>query len=198
MEKALIIFLKYPELGRSKTRLAATIGNENALKVYIELLNHTHLITKDLKAIKYLYYDKVTEQLLPWQENYFVGFQPEADLGMRMKNAFTELFYKGYNKVVIIGSDCYELSTEIIESAYDLLNEYDVVIGPAKDGGYYLLGMNKLYPELFNDVAWSTDKVLNASVEIIKKLNLTYQTLPILSDIDVEDDLPNDLNKLIS
>ena len=199
MKSALIIFLKYPELGRSKTRLAKDIGNENALKVYIELLNHTQLISKQLKIDKYLFYDKVTANKMLWgDEIYQTAYQIESDLGGRMENAFEQLFLKGYDRVVIIGSDCYELTQDVIEQAFELLNTSDAVVGPAKDGGYYLLGLRKLIPQLFSDVAWSTDEVFSATVKTLENLNLTYSTTPILSDIDTIEDLTPKLKLLIS
>ncbi len=199
MDKALIIFLKYPELGRSKTRLAATIGDENALKVYIKLLDHTYLISNKINSDKYLYYDKVTENKLDWKEgNYVTAYQVDEDLGMRMKEAFNDLFSKGYKQVVIIGSDCYELSKELLEAAFDVLNTNEAVIGPAKDGGYYLLGLTKLIPELFTEIAWSTENVFNSTIKILQNKKITYKKLPVLSDIDIEEDLPDDIKKLIS
>ena len=197
-KKALIIFLKYPELGRSKTRLAATVGNENALKVYIELLAHTNLISKELNCDKYLFYDKLTANKMPWGDDiYQTAYQLESDLGGRMQNAFEQLFNNGYERIVIIGSDCYELTQEIIEEAFNKLNHNKVVIGPAKDGGYYLLGLTQLIPQLFSDVAWSTDEVFSATIKTLENLNLTYSTTPILSDIDTIEDLTPELKLLI-
>ena len=199
MKSALIIFLKYPELGRSKTRLAKDLGNENALKVYIKLLEHTKLISKQLKIDKYLFYDKVTANKMPWGDDiYQTAYQIESDLGGRMQNAFEQLFLKGYERLVIIGSDCYELTQDVIEQAFELLNTSDAVIGPAKDGGYYLLGLRKLIPQLFADVAWSTDEVFLSTVKTLENLNLTYSTTPILSDIDTIEDLTPELKLLIS
>jgi rSAM/selenodomain-associated transferase 1 len=197
-KQAIIIFLKFPELGRSKTRLAATIGNENTLKVYKELLDHTHLITKELNYDKYLFYDKVTSNKMPWGDDiYQTAYQVESDLGGRMQHAFSQLFEKGYERIVIIGSDCYDLSQEIIEEAFEKLKKKDVVIGPAKDGGYYLLGLKKLIPQLFTDVAWSTDEVFSATTKALDFLSIGYDTTAVLSDIDVYDDLPEKLKLLI-
>lgn len=199
MKSALIIFLKYPELGRSKTRLAKDVGNENALKVYIELLEHTQLISKQLKTDKYLFYDKVSANKMPWGDDiYHTAYQVESDLGGRMQNAFEQLLAKGYERIVIIGSDCYELTQDIIEQAFELLNTSNAVIGPAKDGGYYLLGLRKMIPQLFSDVAWSTDEVFSATVKTLENLNLSYSTTPILSDIDTIEDLTPKLKLLIS
>lgn len=198
MKEALIIFLKYPELGRSKTRLAATIGNDNALKVYKELLAHTNLISKELNCDKYLFYDKVTANKMPWGDDiYQTAYQLQSDLGGRMQNAFETLFAKGYERIIIIGSDCYDLTQQIIEEAFEKLEDKEVVIGPAKDGGYYLLGLKKLIPQLFTDVAWSTDEVFSSTTKTLDSLSLGYNTTAILSDIDVYEDLPDNLKLLI-
>lgn len=199
MKSALIIFLKYPELGRSKTRLAKDVGNANALKVYIEILELTHMISKQLYFDKYLFYDKVSANKMPWGDDiYQTAYQIESDLGGRMHNAFEQLFSKGYERLVIIGSDCYELTQDIIEQAFELLNINDAVIGPAKDGGYYLLGLRKMIPQLFTDVAWSTDKVFSTTVKTLKNLEFSYSTTEVLSDIDTIEDLTPKLKLLIS
>ena len=199
MKEAIIIFLKYPELGRSKTRLAATVGDENALKVYKELLEHTHLISKELNYDKYLFYDKVTANKMPWGDDiYHTAYQVQSDLGGRMQNAFSQLFDSGYERIIIIGSDCYELTPKIIEEAFEKLKYKEVVIGPAKDGGYYLLGLTQLIPQLFTDVKWSTEEVFSSTTKILDSLNIDYGTTAVLSDIDVYDDLPENLKLLIS
>jgi rSAM/selenodomain-associated transferase 1 len=198
-KEAIIIFLKYPELGRSKTRLAATIGDENALKVYKELLSHTNLITKDLNFDKFIFYDKVSSNKMPWGDDiYHTAYQKQSDLGGRMEDAFEQLFKKGYERVLIIGSDCYELEQNVIKSAFEKLKDKQVVIGPAKDGGYYLLGLSKMIKSIFNDVAWSTENVYSDTVKILNSLNIQHDTTPTLSDIDVFDDLPDKLKLLIS
>ncbi|OAQ38133.1 hypothetical protein A5893_15125 [Pedobacter psychrophilus] len=198
-KEAIIIFLKYPELGRSKTRLAATIGNENALKVYKELLNHTNLITKDLNCDKFLFYDKMSSNKVPWgDEIYHTAYQKESDLGGRMEDAFEQLFNKGYKRVLIVGSDCYELDQNVIENAFEKLKDKNVVIGPAKDGGYYLLGLSEMIKPIFSDVEWSTENVYSDTVKILESLNINHDTTATLSDIDVFEDLPEELKLLIS
>jgi hypothetical protein len=197
-KQAIIIFLKFPELGRSKTRLAATIGNENALKIYRELLEHTHQITKDLDCDRFLFYDKESSDKMDWEADKYTHLvQVESDLGGRMKNAFADVFNKGYQNVIIIGSDCYELSETTLNEAFELLNQYDSVIGPAKDGGYYLLGLNQLIDSLFDDVAWSTDQVFPVTIKVLKEKNINYTTIIPLSDIDVYEDLPEKLRELL-
>ena len=113
-----------------------------------------------------------------------------------MYNAFKDLFGQWAEKVVIVGTDCKELQPDIIVEAYKKLNESDVVIGPANDGGYYLLGMNALYKELFFNKVWSSENVLLDTILDLKKLNVKYKLLPVLNDIDYKEDL-GDLERLL-
>jgi len=198
LKKALIIFLKYPEIGKCKTRLATSIGEAKSLKVYKELLLHTNLISNDLKVYKFLFYDKSSTKKMTWcKDNYQIAYQIESDLGGRMQHAFEQLFSQGYQNIVIIGSDCYELTQNIIEQAFIDLKDHQATIGPAKDGGYYLLGLSEMRPELFKNIAWSTDKVYQSTTEILQSLGINYSVGPILSDIDTVDDLTDKLKLLI-
>ena len=135
-KKALIIFTRNPELGKCKTRLAATIGDESALEIYKYLLQHTAKLSEKVKADKYLFYSESIKREDIWDATIFnKKLQQGNDLGERMENAFTELFELGYEKVIIIGSDLLDLSSDDVNEAFDFLNENDTVIGPAKDGG---------------------------------------------------------------
>ena len=190
MKKAIIIFVRNPELGKVKTRLAKEIGDEETLKVYQDLLQHTHDITCRLDCNRFVYYaDYVTENDL-WNNKMFVKkLQAGDQLGKRMELAFFELFEQDYSKVVIIGSDCPELTTSFIKEAFEKLDNNDVVIGPSSDGGYYLLGLKKLIPELFNDKQWSTGSVLSDTILDTVRLRKECSFLPELSDIDTAEDL---------
>lgn len=124
MTSALIIFVKNASLGKVKTRIANSIGDENALKIYQRLLQHTHLITKSTLADKYVFYAEQINNNDLWETGiYKKELQAGSDLGERMKNAFGTIFSKGYKEVVIIGSDCYELNTEIIQHAFNALKK---------------------------------------------------------------------------
>lgn len=197
MSKALIIFIKNPVLGKVKTRLAATVGDITAFEVYKKLLNHTQKITLLIDADKFLFYADFINREDRWPNGRFIKhLQKGNDLGERMCNAFENTFLNKYQKVIIIGSDCIDLSASVIEDAYKLLNKSDVVIGPAKDGGYYLLGMKELYQCLFKNVSWSTSLVLKQTLSICKSQHLNYSLLPTLTDIDVENDLSFEQKKL--
>lgn len=148
MKNVLIIFTKNPLYGKVKTRLAATVGNDKALEAYKTLTNHTHAITYYLNCSKIVFYtDEIVEDGI-WKD-YQKQLQHGTDLGERMMNAFEYVFQNEYLKAVIIGCDCPELTEQIIKKAFEHLDKYDVVIGPAADGGYYLLGMKKLYESYF-------------------------------------------------
>ncbi|MDX5437648.1 MAG: TIGR04282 family arsenosugar biosynthesis glycosyltransferase, partial [Pontibacter sp.] len=119
--------------------------------------------------------------------------QPTGDLGKKMQKAFAAAFLEGYISVVIIGSDCLQLTPDIINRAYKELETHDVVIGPALDGGYYLLGMNCLYPQLFQNKRWSTEHVFPDTIHDLQRLHLSYTLLPHLSDIDHAEDLDEEM-----
>ena len=103
--------------------------------------------------------------------------------------SFFGLFQQGYAKIVIIGSDCPELTGFIIDDAFEKLHSHDVVIGPSTDGGYYLLGLTHLLPDLFKDKEWSTNKVLVETIKDIVRLKKSSYFLTELSDIDTAEDL---------
>jgi rSAM/selenodomain-associated transferase 1 len=190
MKKAIIIFVRNPELGKVKTRLAKEIGDEQTLKVYKELLQHTHNVTSNVDCDKFVYYvDYINENDLWENELFQKRLQAGEMLGDRMMLAFMELFQLGYSKLLIIGSDCPELTSFVIDDAFDMLDTNDVVIGPSSDGGYYLLGLRKLIPDLFSNKQWSTATVLADTIKDTVRLRKTCVFLPELSDIDTVEDL---------
>jgi uncharacterized protein len=183
----LMVFVKNPELGKVKTRLAKTLGNEKALQVYLNLMDYTLSLCSSLKSDKAVFYSNNLIENDVWaKENFIQKVQQGDELGERMLHAFEFAFAQGYTKVLIIGSDCLDLSQDILNKAFEELNSNDVVIGPALDGGYYLLGMNQLYTKLFTNKVWSTENVLNDTLKDASALNLSCKLLPALSDIDLE------------
>ena len=190
MRNALIIFVRNPVLGKVKTRLAAGIGDGKALQVYEYLLQHTQSITKNIPVTKFVYYaDEVNDNDV-WK-GFKKKLQHGDDLGERMQHAFQELFEAGFSKICIIGSDCLELTTEIVTTAFEKLGRTDVVMGPVMDGGYYLLGTNRLIPEFFTNKTWSTATVFADTLKDAAVLNISVTQLPVLNDIDTEKDLFN-------
>jgi len=189
-KELLIIFIKNPVLGKVKTRLAATIGSEKALAVYQQLLTRTEAITKNLPCEKVVYYSDFIAEDDSWSSLvYQKQLQSGSDLGDRMFNAFKDGFAAGFNSICIIGSDCFELTSDIILRAFEKLQQNEVLIGPATDGGYYLLGLTELLPFLFQDKSWSTENVLEQTLQDIKEKGLSVALLPALTDVDEEKDL---------
>lgn len=189
-DRLLMIFVKNPEIGKVKTRLADTIGDEKALEIYRSLLTHTREISEDVQAQKAVFYHEyITVDDLWAHDDYEKFLQHGESLGDKMSQAFESAFDAGYKQVVIIGSDCLEINAEIISHAFHVLESKDAVVGPASDGGYYLLGMKKLHDSLFRDKRWSEEDVLLDTVIDLKKADLDYELLDTLSDIDVASDL---------
>ena len=187
---ALVIFVRNPISGQVKTRLAKDIGDERALEIYLQLLQHTLKITRGLSFRKFVYYaDEVSDYDLWSVPGYTKRKQNGVDLGERMLNSFKELFNQGFTRIIIIGSDCLQLKTETIEEAVAVLESNSAVIGPARDGGYYLLGLTELYPDLFINKPWSTDQVFAKTIDDFNKQGISYAMLEELSDIDDITDL---------
>lgn len=185
----LIIFARNPVRGKVKTRLAAAVGDDMALSVYEELLGHTKTVVQKLKVDKIICYSDQVEVRDIWEGDFLKAQQQGADLGERMLEAFKYVFRLGYIKAVIIGTDCPSLDERIICEAFKSLDNNEIVVGPAFDGGYYLLGMTKLHKQLFNNVEWSTPVVFETTVHRCTALNLRYHTLPCLHDVDELKDL---------
>lgn len=187
MDRLLIVFVKHPEIGKAKTRLAASLGNEKALFIYKQLLEHTKDICNQVNAdIQIFYTDEIIQDDI-WN-NFQKHQQSGTDLGERMFNALANNDYK---QKIIIGSDCFEITPEHIEQAFNKLENTDTVLGPANDGGYYLFGLKDVTEELFRNITWSSEKVLEQTIQKINHLNKSHHLLETLVDIDTEDDLKN-------
>lgn len=187
-ENLILIFTRNPELGKVKTRLAATIGDENALEIYIQLLEHTKKVALETDFDKRVLYSEEINTNDMWNNHLFQKkLQFGKDLGVRMYNAFKEGFEEGYKKIVIVGSDLIELESQDIVDAFKKLKTNDIVIGPAQDGGYYLLGMKAIPENLFKNKEWGTDTVLKDTLKDIK--NLKYHLLQEKNDIDTVEDI---------
>tara|TARA_B100000795_G_scaffold229836_1_gene187040 strand:- start:886 stop:1485 length:600 start_codon:yes stop_codon:yes gene_type:complete len=194
--RAIIIFVKNPELGKVKSRLANSIGEEGALKVYKYLLEFTHRIIKNTNADQlFLFHNEKIIEANKWSIlNCENKVQISGSLGEKMKNSFEFVFSKGFDNVVILGSDCLEITSKIINEGFSKLENTNVVIGPAKDGGYYLLGLNKVIPSLFKNMPWSASDLLVETIKKITKEKLNYKLLPVLSDVDYLEDLEGKLD----
>lgn len=195
----LIILTKNVELGKVKTRLANTVGDEKALTVYKELLKYTHQVTQPVKAHRKCYYSSFIENNDIFEDEHFdKEIQKGDDLGDRMYNAAKNSFGEWANKVVLIGSDCFDINSDIIEEAFVALDEHDVVLGPAIDGGYYLIGMKELHSEFFLEKEWSHENVMLDTIITAGEKKLKHYLLPTLSDVDYYEDLPEHIKKIIA
>jgi rSAM/selenodomain-associated transferase 1 len=210
MNYILIVFVKNPIPGKVKTRIAATVGDEKAAEVYRALLDHTkNVVLQWLEASKpnvrkqaVVYYGDYINDLDLWNEPAFSKKLQAAspDLGARMLSSFGEELGEGEdNRAVIIGSDCLALRPRHLEEAFEALIEQDIVIGPADDGGYYLLGMGQLYRFLFENKSWSLPNLLEETLADLKQresgtnARLRYHLLDTLSDIDTWEDYLREL-----
>ncbi len=188
-ECLLLIFIKNPHPGKVKTRLGKSIGHTAAVAVYKKLLARTRQAALEVDCTRYLYYGDYINPEDEWPGSSFEKrLQVKGDLGDRMRHAFASGFEEGYERILIIGSDCPEMNAPLIEQAFETLKEKEVVLGPALDGGYYLLGMNR-YHNLFDDVAWSTDTVFETTLQKIKRSGASFDTMPQMSDLDTIEDL---------
>ncbi len=183
----LIVFAKNAQFGKVKTRLAATIGDQQALEVYHYLFASTEQIVQQLGSCDvHIYFSDRIEQETYTGRPKFV--QQGSDLGERMGQAFAASFDSGYRRVLGIGTDLPDLSVELIQDAVQALQSNDVVFGPADDGGYYLLGMNKYYSYIFEDKAWSTQYLLQSTLDELTEQQRTVHLLESKNDIDTYED----------
>ncbi|MCP3927344.1 MAG: glycosyltransferase [Desulfobacterales bacterium] len=188
-----IIFLRAPEKGKVKTRLSKGLSDNLVLDLYKGFIKD---IVKEVSAVSdillYCHPPDKKDVISELFDNKYIIFpQKGDDIGQKMFNAFTETFENNFDKVVLIGTDIPEIKSNIIEQSFNMLDQYDSVIGPSEDGGYYLIGFGKdtLEQSAFENIDWSTSSVFEETSEIIKSKNKSYFLLPKLNDIDTIDDL---------
>lgn len=191
------VFAKYWTPGKVKTRLADTIGDENAAAVYrrfVETILRRCADVGDSREVAFAPDTAedgfesflVAEHLTGgWQTHS----QGEGDLGTRMRRFFDRSFSTGAKKVVLIGTDSPTLPKEIFSRAFDELERFEAVLGPTEDGGYYLVGARDTTPPIFADIAWSTSKVWQQTVRHLQEHHVSYSTLPMWYDVDEIKDL---------
>ena len=201
-DTAIIVFTRFPVEGKVKTRLAKNMGNKFAVSFYRVCAEHTF---KELVKVKetgselFLFCpeENEIEQVKQWAGNKFnyYYYQHGNDLGLKMYNAFDTVFKRGYEKVIIIGTDAPDVSMNIMQSAISVLDNYSAVIGPANDGGYYLLGFKSKLLDLFSGIEWSTDSVFDNTINKLNNSKINYFMLDELIDIDTLEDLQNWLKR---
>jgi hypothetical protein len=193
--KCLIIFTRYPEPGKTKTRLIPVLGAEGAATLQRQMTEQKLAQVRELQAAYpvsvEVHFTGGNEQLMQsWLGSSLIyQRQSEGDIGCRMASAFQASFEAGMNNVVLIGIDCPDLNAQLMAEAFQALHQHDLVLGPAVDGGYYLIGLRRLIPELFTGIRWSTAEVLPETLRIAHRLELAVAKLRLLSDVDRPEDL---------
>lgn len=187
---SLIVFAKPPLLGKVKTRLQAKIGAENALFIYQKLLLNCFEIANAVQAKTVFYWNEKSKEY-SFPEKFNNKIQSGECIGDRMRNAIEDEIKLGASKVVLIGSDIPKISTSIINNAFNTLDSCDVVIGPAIDGGYYLIGLKQNHHQIFQLKSWSHADVLKETIYKANSQNLSVGFVDELSDLDTFNDLEN-------
>ena len=186
-KELIIVFVKNIKLGKVKTRLAKTIGNQAAFEVYTELVKVTEDAIENITTDKRIYFSDVIIET-KW-ENDYKAVQKGDNLGERMKNAFKKGFDDGYERIVLIGSDLPDISSEHIKNGLNALQSNKVVFGQAIDGGYYLIGLSELKEYVFDDKPWSQSNLLEVTLKELQQKEVSYTLLRPLNDIDTFEDL---------
>ena len=186
-KELVIVFVKNIKLGKVKTRLAATIGNQGAFDVYTQLVDVTEKAIKNIKADKRIYFSEAVVENT-WKNNVKAVQQGES-LGDRMSHAFKQGFEDGYDRIVLIGSDLPDITESQINAGLQALKSNEVVFGPAEDGGYYLVGFSKFHDFVFQNKPWSQDNLLEETLSELKENRVSFSTLETLNDIDTFEDL---------
>lgn len=193
--EALLVFLRVPEPGRAKTRLIPALGPEGAVRVYERVARHVleqggRVQRPSLERLAFVAPDGGAQELTAWGEGAFEMLpQGSGDLGERMSAAFERAFARGAERAVIIGTDCPDVDAALLGRAFDALDEHDAVLGPALDGGYYLLGLRGRRPEAFRDVPWSSPDTLSRTRDRLRQSGARWTELERLRDLDDPDDL---------
>mgnify|MGYP005842870837 CR=1 FL=1 len=192
---AILLFTRYPVPGQVKSRLIPALGPQGAAALMHRLTVHTLRQVQNFAATQnislVIYYAGGSTPLMQnlFGRHFCYRPQVKGDLGQRLLAALQDSLAAGLRPVVIIGSDCPGLSPAILTTAFARLQDHDLVLGPAVDGGYYLIGLNALHPELFQQISWGTDQVLTQTMQKAQKLGLLTALLPTLRDIDRPADL---------
>jgi len=190
----LLLFVKSPIKGQVKTRLAADTSGNFVVELYKYFVEDTISLTENLDVHMELCFYPANRKttFLKWLgEQYCYTPQVGDNLGKRLRNAFGNAFEEGFSNVVAIGSDSPDLPVRYLMKSYEVLDAHDTVIGPANDGGYYLIGFSKegFIPEVFDNISWSTDCVFEQTVSILKQYDRKMYLLPLWYDVDTIEDL---------
>lgn len=197
-EEAIFLFVRFPEPGQAKTRLIPELGARRAAEVCRKMAEQVADTVREFERpglLRVAYFSPADKEpeIREWLGNDFhYVAQPAGDLGRRLEDAFVGGFRKGARRIVAIGTDCVEITEEIISEAFEALYQVDAAIGPALDGGYYLMGLNRPCHSIFRGIPWSTDKALRETLARLRGCGLNVRLLPPLNDIDSPEDLKAD------
>lgn len=192
----LIIFTRYPQSGKTKTRLIPALGEEGAANLQRQMTEYTVSKVKKFQSSAAISFEirfaggdlQLMQNWLGTELNY--QLQGEGDLGKRMKNSFLSAFNQGAQEAIAIGIDCPGVNAQLLAEAFEKIRNCDLLLGPAVDGGYYLIGLKRAIEELFINIDWGTAKVLQQTVDIAQQFNLSVAYLQTLADVDRPEDLP--------
>ena len=193
--RRLIIFTRYPEPGQVKTRLIPALGEEGAASLQKKMTEHSVAWAASLSErmpnfLEIRYEGKDQNLMAEWLgSGYSYETQGDGDLGERMARAFEENFQKKIKQIVLVGTDCPQMSAFHVKSAFDALKTHDLVLGPTEDGGYCLIGLKQMVPELFVSLAWGTETVFQSTLEKAKNAGLSVKCLVPMRDVDIPEDL---------
>jgi hypothetical protein len=199
-EGAIVIFAKAPDVDTVKTRLKSALSDDERLRLYISLMENAIGAAKAVTTAAAFIACWPPDGAKWFADRYALPVFPQEgeDLGSRMSNAIERALAMGYGKVVIAGTDVPDMTCEVLRAAFSALDKRDIVIGPAVDGGYYLIGLKRLCRRVFEDIEWSGETVLSRTLERAKEAGLSVGLLVTLSDIDRPEDLsPHIVDKYI-
>jgi len=195
MIETLIVFSRYPEPGKTKTRMIPALGASGAAELQRTMTEHTlhnaqQLLSEREVNIEVHFTGGSQQLMAAWLgEDIKYILQVSGDLGHKMQSAFDNAFQMGSQRVLIIGIDCPDINQVILNEAFNSLEKNDLVLGVAEDGGYYLIGLKNTIPQLFHNIDWGTDQVLNQTNNIAQQFKLDVHYLTTLSDVDRPEDL---------
>ena len=195
LSERLILFTRYPEAGKTKTRLIPVLGPQGAADLQKQMTEHVlartdSFISEQQVDMEVRYEGGNRELMAKWLGSHITyRSQGRGGLGTRMAQAFSQAFNQGKNRVVIVGSDCPGINEATVRTAFDLLGQFDLVLGPANDGGYYLIGLRQEETKLFENVPWGTAAVIDRTLEIANQLGLRWVKVEPLDDVDRAKDI---------
>jgi rSAM/selenodomain-associated transferase 1 len=192
---AIIIMTRYPDPGQVKTRLIPALGEEGACRLHQKMVEHTMVTARNFSLVSpselFVFFNGGSEVLMKSWLGSDAEYLPQSDgdLGAKMSVAFHEVFNRGCKTVMMIGTDCPDIDYHILSKSFSLLDKTEMVIGPAADGGYYLLGLKKNHDNLFKGIVWGSDQVFSQTMDAARNAQIRVSCLPELADIDRPEDL---------